>query len=228
MANSYKCTKDCKCKKCGCEDSYLTTPLPCPTPPDCPEAQPCSDVFDAKCSVYTGSPILCNNVTIIPTGTSIDQALTNITNLICNNIPTTPCDTCLYEVKLTIGYEQLRTAWSTPVLAIPAPGVGKFIEIVSASEKYNYVDEPFKFNGDTVAPTSLRFNSSPPNDPAFFMTEIGEEFSTHKRGQCYDNDGDIFENEAVSYRVFSNSIIGDSPQGLGNTVVYILYRIVDL
>ena len=62
------CT-NCGCKKCGCQDDFLTTPPACPTPLGCPDPEPCSEVLNAECVIYTGDPIknkvavvgFCNN-----------------------------------------------------------------------------------------------------------------------------------------------------------------------
>jgi hypothetical protein len=77
--------KNCNLVKCGCQDSYLTTPPPCPTPEDCPDVQPCSEVFDAECIVYTGVDILCDQDIIVPANTSIAEALASITEYFCND-----------------------------------------------------------------------------------------------------------------------------------------------
>jgi len=60
------CT-NCGCSKisCGCGDTFLTSPAPCPTPVDCPAAQPCSEVFDAQCISYTGLDIECGDDVVV-------------------------------------------------------------------------------------------------------------------------------------------------------------------
>jgi hypothetical protein len=73
------------CKKCGCEDSFLTSPAPCPTPAGCPTPVPCSEVFDAKCSIYTGANITCNNDIVVPSGATLAQALQSIVAYFCSN-----------------------------------------------------------------------------------------------------------------------------------------------
>jgi len=70
---------------CGCNDSYLTTPAPSPTPADCPDAQPCSEVFDAECVKYTGTDILCLQDTIVSTNDSVSDALVSIVDYFCTN-----------------------------------------------------------------------------------------------------------------------------------------------
>ena len=71
------------CKKCGCEDSFLTSPAPCPTPAGCPSPEPCSEVFNAQCVIYTGAPIVCGQTTIIPTNTNMAEALQALVNYLC-------------------------------------------------------------------------------------------------------------------------------------------------
>ena len=72
-----------KCKNCGCEDSFLTTPAPCPTPAGCPDPEPCSEVFDAQCIIYIGDPIMCFDLELIPTNTNLADALNIIVQHIC-------------------------------------------------------------------------------------------------------------------------------------------------
>lgn len=81
MAN---CTK-CNCSKtaCGCGDSFITSPAPCPSPVGCLNPEPCSEVFDAQCIIYTGAPIMCGEVVLIPTNTTIADALQLIATQLC-------------------------------------------------------------------------------------------------------------------------------------------------
>lgn len=72
-----------KCKKCGCEDSFLTSPPPCPTPAGCPNPEPCSEVFDAECVAYTGTNITAGTNIVIPADTDIATALQLIVNYFC-------------------------------------------------------------------------------------------------------------------------------------------------
>jgi hypothetical protein len=76
--------------KCGCTDSYLTSPLPCPTPVDCPEAQPCSETFDSQCIIYTGDKIICDATIVVNPDVTVELALNNIVNYFCNEIANIP------------------------------------------------------------------------------------------------------------------------------------------
>lgn len=70
---------------CGCKDSFLTTPAPCPTPEGCPDPQPCSEVFDAQCIVYTGDPIICDQDTVVATNDTVADALNQVVDYFCDN-----------------------------------------------------------------------------------------------------------------------------------------------
>tara|TARA_R110000822_G_scaffold1267_8_gene5705 strand:+ start:88 stop:330 length:243 start_codon:yes stop_codon:yes gene_type:complete len=71
------------CKKCGCQDDFLTTPHPCPTPVACPDPEPCSEITYAQCTIYTGPAIVCNGDTVVPTNTDMAEALQLIVAYFC-------------------------------------------------------------------------------------------------------------------------------------------------
>ena len=71
------------CKKCGCQDSFLTTPAPCPTPTACPDPEPCSEISYAQCNIYVGPDIVCNGDTVVPTNTNMAEALQLIVAYFC-------------------------------------------------------------------------------------------------------------------------------------------------
>jgi len=73
------------CKKCGCQDAFLTTPPPCPTPAGCPDPEPCSEVFNAECIVYTGADIECGDDTVVTTDTNVADALNDVVTYFCDN-----------------------------------------------------------------------------------------------------------------------------------------------
>ena len=79
MMMTNNCT-NCGCSKpkCGCQDTILTTPAPCPTPVGCPNPEPCSEVLDAQCIIYTGVDLVCGPDVIIASGTSVAQAFADL------------------------------------------------------------------------------------------------------------------------------------------------------
>jgi len=80
-------TTNNKCKNCGCDDSFMPSPAPCPTPIGCPNPEPCSEVLDAQCVVYTGAEIKCDNRnTIVATNDNVAEALQNIVDYFCTEV----------------------------------------------------------------------------------------------------------------------------------------------
>jgi len=104
------------CVGCGCGPAI---PEPCITPPPlCHDPQPCTEIINAECVIYTGPAITCNFSPVIPANSSIAEALDSIVEYLCFGrccvIPLTPtidqpdhivlCTdetaTCTYEGKL--------------------------------------------------------------------------------------------------------------------------------
>lgn len=74
-----------KCAKCGCEDSFLTTPPVCPSPVGCPFEE-CAEIQYAQCIMYTGGNLLCGQDVVVPTDTNMEAAITNIVDYFCGEI----------------------------------------------------------------------------------------------------------------------------------------------
>lgn len=91
------------CKKCGCQDQALTTPIVYPTPTPCPDPQPCSEAFDSQCVYYTGDNILCDTDVVVSKNDTIETALNEIVTYFCANIPTpTPSVTGVLKVDIAV------------------------------------------------------------------------------------------------------------------------------
>ena len=73
-----------KCSNCGCEDSFLTSPAPCPTPAACPTPEPCYTVTDSQCTIYTGLDIDCGQDTVVAQDSSVADALNDVVTYFCN------------------------------------------------------------------------------------------------------------------------------------------------
>ena len=121
---------------CGCKDSYLITPPPCPTPEDCPERQPCSEVFDAACIIYTGPDLECGEDVIVTQNSSVAIALEDVIGYFCNlvsQVPVTVVEagdgievtsatvgtTTTYTVSYTGVKKYTETLILTPMLVVP-------------------------------------------------------------------------------------------------------------
>ena len=157
------CT-NCGCSKisCGCGDSFLTTPPPCPTPVDCPEAQPCAEVFDAACVVYTGPNLQCGLDDVVLTNTPLNLALEDIIGYFCENTgPTTIINegSGIDVTSTTVG----NTVTYTIALASPAAttvveaGAGIDVDVVTVGNTTTYTvsvipkDIAYFENVETVA-----------------------------------------------------------------------------
>ena len=80
------------CVGCGCGPAI---PEPCITPPPvCLDPQPCTEIINAECVIYTGPAITCNFSPVIPANSSIAEALESIVEYLCFGrccvIPLTP------------------------------------------------------------------------------------------------------------------------------------------
>ena len=73
-----------KCAKCGCRDSFLTSPPPCPTPQVCPDPIPCQEVLASDCIIYTGLNILCNKDIVVYSDATWTEILEDIVAYFCN------------------------------------------------------------------------------------------------------------------------------------------------
>jgi hypothetical protein len=66
------------CKKCGCKDTFVEA---APSTPTCEVVQ-CAAVMDANCVIYSGSPIVSGDTTIVNTGDTVSEALNEIVGVI--------------------------------------------------------------------------------------------------------------------------------------------------
>lgn len=71
------------CKDCGCKDTFLPV-APCSDPALCPSPEKCEETFDAACVMYTGLDLNCGTDTVVATNTTIETALQNIVDKICD------------------------------------------------------------------------------------------------------------------------------------------------
>jgi hypothetical protein len=115
---------------CGCKDTYLTSPLPCPTPVACPDRQPCSETFDAECIVYTGPNLQCGSDDVVLTNTSINLALEDIITYFCQELTALPTYDIVAGAGITITETILGTL-TTFTVASKAPV--KFVKEFTSS-----------------------------------------------------------------------------------------------
>jgi hypothetical protein len=203
----------CENDDCGCQKG-LATPAPCPPSTPCGEYQPCVNYVNAQCVQYTGEDIFCNEEVVVEQGAMLADFLPNIVERICN-----PSSDTILEARVEISSAEIRTANSSAILVLPAPGVGKFIEIQNVYQKYDFLTLPYKGAGNT----NLRYVDEA-SDIAFYIggdldAATGDYFI---RGQHYNNES-ISINKGIEW--FTQ---GDSVDGLGTIVLNIRYKIIEL
>lgn len=111
------------CKKCGCEDSFLVSPAPCPTPVGCPDPEPCSEVFDAQCVVYTGPNLQCGQDNVVVTNTPINLALEDVIGYFCQEVAALPAYDVVAGQGITITESTVGT---TTTFTVTNNGIKKY------------------------------------------------------------------------------------------------------
>jgi len=111
MAN---CNSNCKCKStpCSCADKAIPVAPPCDQGTvDCPDAEPCGEVFAAECIVYTGDTIVDVDIQKYDRLDSIIQRLVlMITNPACIS-PLTTCQSVVDLESSYIGPSIIKVKW---------------------------------------------------------------------------------------------------------------------
>ena len=92
-----------KCAKCGCKDSFLTSPPPCPTPAGCPDPIPCQEVLSSDCIIYNGPDISCDGDVIITSDSTWTELLEGLVTYFCNAYGTVPLILCGANTVVTAG-----------------------------------------------------------------------------------------------------------------------------
>jgi hypothetical protein len=160
------------CKKCGCKDTFVEA---APSTPTCEVVQ-CAAVMDANCVIYSGSPIVSGDTTIVNTGDTVSEALNEIVTGL-----TLPYKYYIASVEHTDGiltvsvkYNNLGTpiTWSidgsdcnilyatltTPTLEILAPFISPKSYNISYSNYTMYADS---LNDGTTIQVDIKNPSDP-------------------------------------------------------------------
>jgi hypothetical protein len=92
-----------KCTKCGCKDSFLTSPPPCPTPAGCPDPIPCQEILSSDCIIYNGPNISCNGDVIITSDSTWAELLEDLVDYFCTTYSNVPLISCGANTVVTAG-----------------------------------------------------------------------------------------------------------------------------
>ena len=125
----------------------------------------------------------------------------------------------LQPAKISLTPAQIKTLNSIPVLAIPSPGVGKAIEIISANAKLNfrtvaYSNISASLITDTA--TSIQYAGT-------FLDSTSTAWVQFTPFGSTENIIQFVENKGVFIKANADSASGDSPVD-----IYISYRIITL
>jgi len=110
---------------CGCKDTYLTSPLPCPTPAPCPAAQPCGETFDSQCIIYTAANYACGLDDVVMQGDSVETSLQKIVDYFCTRLTEIP----VYTVEAGNNIDVTETTVGiTTTYTVSYTGAVKFVK----------------------------------------------------------------------------------------------------
>lgn len=103
----------CKTKKCGCEDTGLTTPTPCIHDTfECPNPDPCPETFSTNCLIYTKDTIVDTNIQNGDTMSNILQIMSLwLTNPLCMD-PNATCKSITYLYSITVTTSTIKVGWT--------------------------------------------------------------------------------------------------------------------
>jgi hypothetical protein len=101
-SNNYSSCNN-KCTKCGCRDSFLTSPPPCPTPAGCPDPIPCQEVLSSDCIIYNGPDISCNGDILIYQDSTWTELLEDLVEYFCSTYSNVPEILCSGDIVVADG-----------------------------------------------------------------------------------------------------------------------------
>ena len=125
----------------------------------------------------------------------------------------------ILNTKVSLTAAQIKTANSVPVSLIAAPGVGKFIEVISASWRFNYGSATF----DNLDIMYLKINGSTQDQ---FRKDSMIGYSSDKFGSFdkkIEATDSLKDNASLTWVADADSTTGDSTMD-----IYINYRIITL
>jgi len=114
-----------KCTKCGCRDSFLTSPPPCPTPAGCPDPIPCQEVLSSDCIIYNGPDISCNGDVLIYQDSTWTELLEDLVAYFCttySNVPEILCSedvVVIADSSVNEALEQIVEYFCAAIVGIP-------------------------------------------------------------------------------------------------------------
>ena len=211
-----------KCAKCGCRDSFLTSPPPCPTPAGCPDPIPCQEVLSSDCIIYNGPDISCNGDVLIYQDSTWTELLEDLVEYFCITYSNVPEILCSEDVVVTDGssvnqaLEQIVDYFCAAIVGIPPITANNGLTIAPASnvqlggslmQNTTLTNSTFNLNiNSTTVPALTLFKSTINNAPTLLINDPAVS-TTAPAIQAYSNRYNI-SNPAVYFENLSNNIDG--------------------
>lgn len=130
---------NCKNKNCGCQDTMLTSPAPCPTPVGCTTPPVCAEVIDSNCVIYTGDNVSCNNQIVYQENDTQTEINEKIVDYFCNN----SISAYQYTEVLLSANDVRSITWNTGFNLLPVLPNGKYYDIDKMAYEFNCDDGNF-------------------------------------------------------------------------------------
>jgi hypothetical protein len=135
----------CECA-CGCSE------------PVCPTPQPCTEITDSRCIIYTDAVIKCGNDTVVTQNASVSTALNQLAAYFCSKqgLVTTEVILCDDVIIVPAGTDvqsafELVVQFICNIQLIPGPAGAVGPQGPAGTNAYKFVHEELSvFDGDTI------------------------------------------------------------------------------
>jgi len=212
-----------KCTKCGCKDSFLTSPPPCPTPQGCPDPIPCQEVLSSDCIIYNGPNISCNGDVLIYQDSTWTELLEDLVEYFCTTYSNVPAILCSEDIvviadsSVNEALEQIVAYFCTAISGLA---------IVTANNGLTKTVNNIQLGGPLVQNTTLTnstfaLNINSTSVPALTLYKSGSVGATLVVNNTVTNSQAILANSNISglntpvVQITSTNTGGSGTQALG-------------
>lgn len=194
------------CNSCGCSNCTQ------PTSSTCNECDSeCSDMTNTSCAVYNGAPL--DNIDI-ETNENLNVVLSHIDEKIGDVLGISGS---ILTKKVTIPSSDILALHSTPIVLLPAPGAGKFINVLTVCATISNGTTPYVAS----AGLAIYIDTASNNLMGSSDTLIYTDDRIHQFAFTNDNSQFIIDKELMIKSGSPNPTSGD-----GDLLLYITYQII--
>jgi hypothetical protein len=132
------------------------------------------------------------------------------------------------SVKVNLTAAQIKTLNSIPVIVVPAPAAGNYIQVISSAIQLNANTLAFTTGGFVLQfavgapiPASAIIGSTPP----YFSFSVDPTNNANQKGKgvIYGNQAAILQNDAILFTSDADSLVGDM-----TATLFIQYLQIDI